>query len=144
MAITATPYGNFLLLLGKAFHDFTADSHKVALLTSDYTPNFTDDYRYDDLTAYEVTDDSLTSGGYVTGGASLASKTYTYAAGVASLNADPIGWTSLTTTFRYALVYKVYPANPLIGLIDFGADRTYNAEPFQLTFTNGVIRLGGA
>lgn len=146
MAITANPYGSFLLLLGEAFHNLPTDTHNVALLTSDYGGDLDSDSSYDDLTASEIDDDSGTPGGYATGGIALTNKTWTYNASgdFARLNADPISWSALTGTFRYAIIYRALPGNNLIGLIDFGEDKIFNAEPCQLAFTNGVISITGA
>lgn len=144
MAITAKPYGNFLLTLGTATHDLINNSHKFALLTSDYTPDLTADVSYDDIAGDEVADSGGADGGYATGGAALVNKTYTVTGVVGTLNADPIGWAALTATLRYAVLYKVDTGNPLIGLVDLGTDRTYNGEPFQLTFTNGVLSITGS
>lgn len=144
MAITAKPYENFLVTLGVAYWDFLANTLKVALVTSGYTPDYAADTSYTVPATDELADDSSTDGGYTTGGSALLSKTWTVANGVATLNADPVGWSALTGTFRYAVVYRADVGNPLVGCIDFGADRTYNAEPFQLSFANGVLAITGA
>lgn len=148
MAITTAPYVQFLLDLGNASHDLADDNQKIALLDNAYVPNLATHASFDDVNNYELADDSA-PGGYVAGGSALVNKAYTYVLGAATLTADPIAWTALTGTFRYAVIYRVgarvsAPTNGLIGLVDFGTDRTFAAEPCQLNFSNGAIALAGA
>lgn len=143
--ITATAYGKFLLALGRGAHNLETDVHRVALLTGGYTPDYQNHGVLADVTQYQITDDSGLQGGYATGGLTLSNKTWTYDAASKSsvLSADAIGWTSLTGTVRYAVIYRS-PAQgtlDLIGCIDFGAERNYPTAPFQLSFSNGVIKL---
>lgn len=139
MAITAVPYGAFLTDLGAAVHTFSTDTDKVALLTSAYTPNYATHVSFADVSAAEVV-----GAGYTAGGNTLTGKTYTYnsTTKVATLAASPSSWTGLAVTTRYAVVYRFGAGTSrLIGLLDFGADRVYATEPFQLSFPNGVVTL---
>lgn len=122
MAITATAYTAFLNDLGLGVHNFSADTDKVALLSNSYTPNLAAHAVFADVSPAQVA-----GAGYTAGGVTLSNKTWS--GGV--LNADPVNWASISVTCRYAVIYK--STGPLIGLIDFGADRTYSAEPFQLS-----------
>lgn len=140
MAITATPYGVFLTDLFAGVHNVTTDTDKVALLTSAYTPDLTNNASYADVIARE-----LVGTGYTAGGNTLTGKSVSLTAGIAVLAAAPTGWAAVTGTFRYAVIYKSTGTNAtskLIGLIDFGADRTYSAEALQLSFPGGAITVG--
>jgi hypothetical protein len=145
MAVTAKPYGSFLLQIGQAKHDFLTDTHNVALFTSAYTPQYPTDATYTDISANEVADGG---GGtnYAVGGAALSNTAWSYDSitGVVTFNADPLTWATLSGTFRYAVVYKSSGTDKLlIGCFDFGENLTYNSEQFQMTFTNGVMTITG-
>lgn len=139
MAVTATVYAQFLLDLGMVNgmrHVFPYQDFKVALITHDYVPNYNTNEQYIELTDFE-----LIGSGYTTGGILLDNVTWTFdtATRSAVLNADPIGWT-LTGTFRYAVVYN-NSSGYLIGAIDFGEDKTYAAEAFDMSFDDGVVAI---
>lgn len=142
--ITTKPYGQFLLDLGTgSVHNLPADQHNVALITSSYTPDYTNDTLYSDVSGFEM----AASEEYSSGGTNLVDSTWTYnpTSGLAVLTASPMSFTALTGTFRYACIYRFsnVATKPLIGLVDFGEDRTYNEEPLQLSFSNGLVVLGG-
>lgn len=144
MAITATPYGAFLTDLGLGVHNFSSDTDKVALLTSSYSPDYDTHDAYNDVSSFEVT-----GGGYTAGGVALAGKTWDYDGSTnrATLGATAVNWTGLSVTTRYAVIYKstgTASTSKLIGLLDFGQDRVYDVEPFQLSFPDGVVRVNAA
>lgn len=142
MAITALPYGVFLTDLGSGVHTFGTDTDKVALLTSSYSPNYTTDTSYANVSANEVT-----GGGYTAGGVALTSVTWTGTGNTATLGAAAASWTGLAVTCRYAAVYKstgTASTSKLIGLLDFGQDRVYDSEPFQLSFPSGVVTISAS
>lgn len=141
MAVSSTPYSIFLIDLGTAVHDFANDTDKVALLSNDYEPSFDSHIAFSDVNSFEVAGD-----GYDAGGIELPDKTWTYDddENEARLNAGAITWTDLAVTTRYAVIYKDTgdPAgSSLIALYDFGEERTYSTEPFQLSFPSGVITV---
>lgn len=141
MAFTSTIYEVFVLDLGAGVHNFTADTDKVALLTSAYTPDFTGHTTFADVSAAEVT-----GNGYTAGGQTLNGKTWTFNAGPGDtvLGASAVSWTDLAVTTRYAVLYKstgTAGTSRLISLFDFGEDRVYATEPFQLSFPSGVVAL---
>lgn len=141
MAITAKAYGAFLTDLGSAVHDFTTGTYKVALLQTSYSPNYDTHASYTDVSGSEL---STSGTGYTSQTLTGLSFTYDSAADTAKLAANSVSWTALTATAHYAVVYKSSNTNAnskLVGLIDFGADRTYDAEPFQLSFPNGVLTI---
>lgn len=142
MAVTAAPYGVFLTDLLAGVHNITTDTDKVALLTSSYTPDYDTHVSYADVAGKEVT-----GGGYTAGGIALVNKSVVYNASsnTATVAADPVNWPSLAVTCRFAVIYRssnTSANSKLIGLIDFGADRVYDAEPFQLSFPSGVVNIG--
>jgi hypothetical protein len=139
MAVTATPYGQYVLGLGNGNSvNYTADTIKVALTTSSYTPNMGADDFFNDIT------NEITGTGYTAGGATLASVTWTYNTGtkVATLGAADVTWTNATLTARYAVVYKstgTSSTSRLIGLVDFGANQSPAAVDFKLSWTGGAV-----
>ena len=145
MAITAKPYGEFLKdrLTGGTYSVLTT-TIKVALLSNSYTPDLDTHVSYADVIAAEVT-----GAGYTAGGGTLANKSIAFdtVTDKAALMADPVDWATLTATFRYAVLYRGNTTNAtstLIGLVDFGTDRVYSNEPFQLTATTGFVTLTAA
>jgi hypothetical protein len=141
MAITATPYGAFLTDLLTGVHNVVTDTDKVALLTSSYTPNQDTHATFADVSANEVT-----GTGYTAGGATLTGKSVTYdtIVNVATLVAASVTWAALTVSTRYAVIYRstgTGSTSRLIGYIDFGAVRTYTAEPFELSFPSGAVAV---
>lgn len=139
MAITATSYNNFLVNLGSAVHNFTTDTTTVALLGTGYVPDYTNHKFFSDVSSNEISDS-----GYTAGGTALTGVTFSYVGGSgALLNANAVTWTDLTANVQYAVVYKqtATATGILIGLFDFGTARTYNSEPFQLSFPNGIVAV---
>lgn len=141
MAVTATAYGAFYTDLLQGVHNINSDSDKVALLASSYTPNFGTHAAFSDLSTAEVS-----GAGYTQGGVALTSRAVAYNAATKTmtLSAQPVSWTALTATCRYAVIYKATgtsSTSKLIGLIDFGQDRTYAGEPLQVSFPSGVLTI---
>lgn len=122
--------------------DLDGDTIKIALLTSSYTPNQDSDDFFDDVSANEI----AASGTYVAGGATLSvtlSQDNTDDEGV--FDATDVSWTGVTTTARYAVIYKstgTPGTSPLIMLIDFGSDQTSSAGTFAITFAaEGILNI---
>ncbi len=145
MAVTAAPYGAFLTGLGAAQFNFTTDTVRIMLVTSAYTPNM-DTHTFQS----DVTGEVGSSGtGYTSPGLALSNASWAYdpANDRTVLSADPLTWTGVSFTVRYAVAYKVVgtaATNRLIGWIDFGEDKNYLNEDFQLLFSNGVVRIRAA
>lgn len=142
MAVSAAPYGKFWIALGNAQINLATDVLKVLLTTSTYTP---------DVDAHEfltsVTGEVVGTG-YTAGGVTLSNVTWTSDATNhwAVLGADPVVWTGASFTAHRAVVYKSTGSaatSRLIGYIDFGVDKTYTSEDFELSFSNGVLRFKG-
>lgn len=136
MAVTVSVYNLFKqkLLSGANLVDWDADTLKVALLTSSYTPDIDAHDFYNDLT-----NEISATGNYTTGGATLTTVSTGLNTGsdFAYADADDLTWTALTPSaaFRYGVLYKdtgTAGTSPLIALIDFGADQSPAGVDFVL------------
>ena len=142
MAVTAKWYGNGLGHLADADIDWVADTIKVSLHTSTYTPDQDADNFHDDAT------NEVTGTGYTAGGASLSTKTATYDTGSNELrlDADDVSWGSSTITARYAVIYKdrggASSADELLGYVDFGENVSTTNGTFTITWaSDGVLKI---
>jgi hypothetical protein len=146
MAVTAKWYG--LAIKGQYSGtyarrvDWVNDTVKVALVKAAYTPDQDKHDFWNDVSANEAT-----GTGYTAGGKELAGKTLTYdeATNTIRLDANDVAWAGLSTTARYAVVYKdtgVAGESPLLGYIDFGEEVTVAAGEIKLEWdaTDGVLR----
>jgi hypothetical protein len=121
--------------------DLLSDTIKVALCTNSYVPNQdTHDYFND------ITNEVPATGGYTAGGATLASKTYTYNSGTNTwtFDAADVTWSAATiTNARYAIIYDATPGtaatNPLIAYIDFGSDKSSSGGDFVIQWNASGI-----
>ena len=122
--------------------DWTVDTIKISLHTSTLTPSPDTHTYFSDLT------NEVSGTGYTAGGATLASKTLTQDntndRGVA--DAADTTWAASTITARYAAVYKstgTPSTSAVIGIIDFGADKSSSATDFVIQYhANGIVYLG--
>ncbi len=145
MAVVAYPYGKFWIGLGTAQFNLPVDVIKVLLTTAAYTPNV-DTHEF----LSDVTNEVLAVGGsgYTAGGKTLTNVSLTYDAPNrrAVLNADTLVWSGANFTAHRAVVYKstgTAATSRLIGYIDFGIDKVYSNEDFELNFSSGVLRFRG-
>ncbi len=113
--------------------DPLADTIKMALVDSSYTP----DYDTDDFWVIPEANE-ITGTGYSAGGVTVGSKTFTYNSGTGlwtfSTTVDP-SWATATVTFRYAILYKstgTDSTSPLLTCADFGSDQSAVAELLTL------------
>lgn len=121
--------------------DWAADTIKVVLTTSAYTPDQDAHDFYND-----VTNELSTAGGYTAGGATLGSRTVNYDTGTnrTQLRAATTSWTSATFTANKAVVYSdtagASTTDPLIVYVQFGADQTVSSGTFSIAWdaTDGV------
>lgn len=139
MAVSAKYYGKFFNSAFTKKVDLTADTVKVMLCTSSYTPDQdTHDFK-DDVT------NEVSGTGYTATGATLASPTLTYTGGTNTLAFDgaDVSWTTSTITARYAVVYDSTPGTdatrPLIMYVDFGADVSTTAGTLTLTWDSAGL-----
>lgn len=142
-AVTGLLYGKLTLALANKEHDFSADTLKVLLTTSSYSPNQdTHDY-LDDIT------NEVVGTGYSAGGATLANKTETYtgATNTYMLDADDVSWASSTITARYGVVYNATgggtdASRGLIGYQNFGGDQSTSGTTFTIQWAAaGIVNM---
>jgi hypothetical protein len=132
-------YNTFKQYMGDGTIDMDTHTFKCCLLTSSYTPSATHAV-YADLSSQVAS-----GGGYTTGGATLASVTWSRSGGTVTWDAADPSWTSATFTARYAVIYDdtpTSPADPLVCLIDFGSDQSVSAGTFTIQFhSSGILTL---
>ena len=144
MAITAFWYTPGLSSgFGASPINWTADTIKVALATSAYTPNQDTHQFFSTPAANETTGTGYTAGGVTLTGKSVGSIIATH---TVPLLAAPSTWTAASFTARYAIVYKSTGTNatsPLLGYTDFGSDEVVASGNFTITWDNtqGVLKL---
>ena len=121
--------------------DFDADTIKVALVTSSFSPDFdTMDY-FDDVT------NEVSGTGYSAGGATLGSVTITLdtANDRVDIDAADVTWTTSTITARGAVLYNstgTASTSPLIAYYDFGSDKVSSAGDFTIQWAAaGLLRV---
>jgi hypothetical protein len=148
MAATVTVFGLAQEHIIDAQIDWVADTIKVSLHTSSWTP-LQDTHDYHD----DATNELAASGGYTAGGATIDNKTAGYTGGtnVLKLDGDDVTWTALTPSaaFRYGAIYKdrggLSSADELLAYIDFGDDQDPGGSDFVIQWnTNGIITLTAA
>jgi len=132
-------YTKFKANLGNGTFDMDADTFKCALLTSSYTPDATDEV-FADLSG------EVSGTGYTAGGKTLSNASWTTSGTTAVLDANDPAWTEATITARYAVIYKSGTANgkanPLVCLLDFGADKGVTSGTFTVNFNaSGILVL---
>jgi hypothetical protein len=116
-----------------------SDVLKCMLLADTYTPLATHSVKAD-----VVANELAAADGYNTGGYTLQNVTWADTAGITMLDADDPVWTSASFIARYGLVYSdtpTDPADPLIVLLDFLANKTGQGGNFYITIhANGLLR----
>lgn len=141
---------SFKTELLKGCHDFTlstGDAFKLALYTN--SASFTAA-----TTAYTATNEVGASGSYSAGGGTLTNITATSSGTTAFTDFADLTFTTATITARGALIYNTTPnttsaaglTNPVVAVLDFGADKTSSAGDFTIVFptadaTNAIIRI---
>ncbi|MDA9272047.1 hypothetical protein N9Q05_01520 [bacterium] len=143
--------GNFMATSFKqqvleGVHDFRAsggDTFKLAMYTN--SASFTAA-----TTAYTATNEVGDSGSYAAGGGTLTRVNPTTSGTTAFTDFADLSFTSATITARGALLYNSTPThtytNPVVAILDFGADKTSTDGTFTIQFptadaTNAIIRI---
>ncbi|KHK02066.1 hypothetical protein [Desulfovibrio sp. TomC] len=126
--------------LGRGIFNLPADTLRCALLTSAYVPSASHG-GLADVAGFEAL-----GPGYAAGGQTLGGVGWSASGGKAALRANDPAWTETTVTARYALIYLAKTAggltNPLVCLLDFGADRGVTGGTFTVRFdASGVLTL---
>jgi hypothetical protein len=111
--------------------DFGADTFKVMLVTSSYTPNKDTHDRLNDVT------NEITGTGYTAGGATSAcTVTKDTANDKETLSFASVSWATSTLTARGAVIYKsrggASSADELVAYIDFGGDVSSAGGTFSI------------
>jgi hypothetical protein len=135
-------YNSFFVDSAAADIDLVADTIKVMLTTSSYAPLDTHNRRDD------VTNEVAATGGYTTGGVTLANKTLTQddTNDLAKWDADDVTWATSTITARYAVLYKATggasSTDPLIKVVDFGSNQSSVGAAFTIQWhTDGILQF---
>ncbi|MDV2477144.1 hypothetical protein F8M49_20705 [Rhodococcus zopfii] len=143
MAHTAKLFGRIYLSLANKEIDLDADSLKLMLCTSAYTPD-QDAHQYKSSVTNEVT-----GTGYTAGGKALENVAVTYdpATNALILDADDVSWAASTLTARHAVLYDDTPATnkPLLGFVTFESDISSTSAPFQVIWNaSGILRIAAS
>lgn len=144
MALTAHVYGKILASLLTKQVDPVADSMKVMLCTSGYTPDQGTHQFKSDVTS------EVTGTGYTAGGATLTGKSIIYdtSTHVEAFTCDSPSFVASTITARYAVFYfdtGSAATSRLLGYWDFGADVSTTSAAFTLTISSsGLVTLTAA
>lgn len=134
MAASIKVYGHVGVHLAQGDLDWNGDTVKMSLHTSSYIVNQgTDEYFTD------VTHELAGSGGYTSGGFTLAGKSRSYDATTRQerFDADDFSVSALTPSspFRYAVIYQDTgdpDTSILIAFVNFGADQNPAGLPFAI------------
>jgi hypothetical protein len=109
---------SFKVEIFRAIHDFTTstgDTFKIALYTSASTIGAA-------TTVYTATNEAVGTG-YTAGGATLTSVTPTLSGITAIVDFADVTISTVTLTYRKALIYNSTKANRAVAAFDFGSDR---------------------
>lgn len=116
---------------------------RATLHTASYTPDY-DNHRYQS----SLTNELATGSGYTSGGVLLTNKALAYdaATDTAWLDCDDVVWDPSTLTARYCVLTDVNSGaaatNPLLGIIDFEANKSSDNAPFRVQINaSGILRL---
>lgn len=146
MAVTAKVYYKFVTTLANEEVDWGTDTIKCALFTSSLNsssgPSQSAD-QYFDAAPY-TSNQCPATGNYVTGGATLGSKTEAFASNVKQFDAADVTWATSTITARYAAIYSDTPSSnkPLISYVDFGQDVSSSGGNFTIAWdATGVVTV---
>lgn len=135
-------YNSFFKDLADNNIDLAADTFKLMLVTSAYTPNVDTHEKRDDIT------NEVTGAGYTAGGATLTGvgTTLDTTNDLVKWDADDVAWASSSITARGAVLYKARggasSADELVKYFDFTTDQTSVAAAFTVQFhANGILQI---
>lgn len=136
MGIYQTVTTSFKAECLQGIHNLLTDTLNIALYTSNATLDFT--------TTVYVTDNEITSSGYIAGGITLTNVTVNSSDTTAYVSFDNPTWNG-SIVARGALIYNASKGNRAIAVIDFGNDKS-SSNNFTLvlpsnTATTALIRL---
>lgn len=116
--------------------NFASDTFKAILLTNSYSPDFTLDSVYSDISANEAV-----GTGYSSGGQALTGVSWTTTGGLNKFTSDSPAWTTSSITARFCVIYDTSASNALICCMDFGGDMRSVAATFTVPIdaTSGIL-----
>lgn len=121
--------------------NLSADTLKVVLVTSGYTPNIDTHTKYSDIT------NEVVGVGYTTSGSTLAGVVVSadLTGDKAILDANDVTWASSTITAAGAVIFKANgsaASSPLIGYVDFGGSKSSSNGDFVIQWNaSGILTL---
>lgn len=135
-------YNHFKAKIMDGTIDLDTDDVRVALLTSNYTPDKDAHHYWDEVNANEVSGTGYTAGGQLLSGKAVTIDD-TDDEGV--FDADDVTWTNSSITARYAVVFKSTSqasTSDLVCAFDFGSDKTSSSGDFTISWNDeGVLNL---
>ena len=140
--VAGTVYNNAKSQLAQGNIDLVNDTMKIMLVTSSYTPNIDTHDFIDDVDTNEISGTGYTAGGYTLANGSVSVDTTNDRA---TVDYDNVTDSSVTITFRYAVLYKdtgTASTSPVVAYYDFTSDQTVTAGNLTLNISsNGLIGL---
>jgi hypothetical protein len=131
--VSSLIYDSFVYDNATGAIDLDADTFKILLVTSTYTPNKKTHTKRSDVTN-EVVGTGYTAGGVALTGVSVVNDTTNDRTKFSSANPS---WATATITARGAVIYKsrggAASADELVCYLDFGSDQTSTAGTFTVT-----------
>lgn len=133
MTASITFYNTFKEYVADGTFDLNTDTFKVALVSSTYTFAATHSV-YADLT-----NELSTANGYTSGGATLASVTFSQTSGTATFDAADTTWTASggSIVARRAIIYKSGTANSRVSPLVASILMETTPAPADITVTTG-------
>ena len=117
--------------------NFAADTFKVMLVTSAYTPN-KDTHQFRSDVTNEVTGTGYTAGGT----ASTCTVSLNTTSDYVEATFGNVSWGSATITARACVIYKsrggASSADELVAYVDFGSDVASTNATFAVTFSSAL------
>lgn len=140
---TVTVFQEFADQLGKEIHNFSSDTLKIGLVDNTLTPTAGDATpTWSDYSANEVS----TAGGYTANGETLASVTWSEAAGVATLDAANISLDQNGSGFTdayWGIIYNDSAASDdAIAFVELGGPVSEQSGPVAINWNaSGILTV---
>jgi len=134
--MASTVYNRFFFYAASKRIDWTADTLKLALLTSTYTIDRAH-AAWSSVSSYETSGTGYTAEGKTATGATLSEATAT------ELDASDVTWESSTITAKFAVLHNITsPNSGLVCVFEFTEDKSSSNGNFTVQFSaSGLISL---